>query len=352
MPAWPFSTCLYVNLAAESFLGRAAGQLNGLPLVQALPESGRWLGAVECARDSGMKTVERGISVRFPGDSAARTIDLSAAPVGEAGEHIVVSLHETTVSRQVDRRMGFLDAARSVTGMAAVLAHEIKNPLSGIRGASQLLEDVLDEDGRSLTELIRAEVDRVCDLIDRMTFQPQDRGPDEVMANIHEVLDRVKNVAQAGFGSHIRFTTDYDPSLPPVRADRDLLVQVFLNLVRNAVEACPAKDGKVYLATAYRSGIGLIPPGGGPRRRLGVEVTVSDNGPGIDPGIRNRLFEPFVTSKKHGSGLGLALVARVVSDLGGLIDCENTTTGPADTGVSGTVFHVLLPIGESAGTPA
>lgn len=340
----PMLTIQYANIAAESFLGRASKHLTGRPLVRVLPHQDNWLPVVELARDGGMKTAERGITMRFPGQQKPRVVDLSVTPVGEDHRNLVITLNETTVSHQVDRRMGFLGAAQSVTGMAAVLAHEIKNPLSGIRGASQLLENAITKDDRPLTELIRSEVDRICGLVDRMTVPTQGNQVLDAAVNVHEVLDRVQQLAQTGFGSHVHFLTHYDPSLPDVRGDHDLLIQAFLNLVKNAVEASPAKKGVVVLSTAYRSGIGMLNPDGSRGRRLGVEVTITDNGPGIAPEVRNRLFEPFVTAKKNGSGLGLSLTAKIISDLGGMIDCESSND--SRDGQSGTTFRILLPIHE------
>lgn len=343
-------TIQYANLAAETFLGRATKHLIGRPLSRVMPNQEGWLPVVELARDGGMKTAERGIDIHFPGEKAARVVDLSVTPIGENLEQLVITLDETTVSHQVDRRMGFLNAAQSVTGMAAVLAHEIKNPLSGIRGASQLLEKSVEERDRSLTELIRSEVDRICGLVDRMTIPTRDLKVLEAAVNVHEILDRVQRLAQTGFGSHIHFLTHYDPSLPDIRGDHDLLVQAFLNLVKNAVEACPIKNGEVILATAYKSGIGMLNPDGSRSRRLGVEVTITDNGGGIAPEVRDRLFEPFVTAKKNGSGLGIALTAKIISDLGGMIDCESNSH--SDAGEIGTSFRILLPIHErGAGLP-
>ncbi|MEQ8664344.1 MAG: ATP-binding protein [Rhodospirillales bacterium] len=333
-------TICYANMAAETFLRRAVRQLLSRPLSRVLPNSDQWLPVLELARDGGMKTSERGITIRFPYEGSDHVVDFNASPIGDSSGQLVVSLHETTVSHQVDRRMGFLGAAQSVTGMAAVLAHEIKNPLSGIRGASQLLESTIGDNDRSLTALIRSEVDRICGLVDRMTIPTQDVKMLESPVNIHEVLDRVQQLAQTGFGSHVHFVTHYDPSLPDVKGDQDLLIQAFLNLIKNAVEACPPKKGQIRLATAYRSGIGMTSPQDGARQKLGVEVTITDNGPGIDPSVRQRLFEPFITSKRNGSGLGLALTAKIISDLGGMIDCESLV----ESGGEGTMFRTLLPI--------
>ncbi len=217
-----------------------------------------------------------------------------------------------------------------------MLAHEVKNPLSGIRGAAQLLEQDADAAGRELTQLICDETDRIVALVDRMEafsgHAPISR--DEV--NIHEVLDRVRKIAQSGFARHVRINEDYDPSLPPVYGDRDLLLQVFLNLVKNAAEAAPGAGGEIVLTTGYRHGLRLAAPGGDGRRHLPLMVSVADNGSGIPDDLKPHLFDPFVTTKRNGTGLGLALVAKVIGDHGGVIEFDSQPRR--------TVFRVFLPV--------
>ena len=239
---------------------------------------------------------------------------------------------------KIDRQLVSRGAARSVTGLASMLAHEIKNPLSGIRGAAQLLEQQASEDDRLLTRLICDEADRIVKLVERMELFGDERPVERGAVNIHGVLDQVKRLAQSGFARHVRFVETYDPSLPPVYGNRDQLVQVLLNLVKNAAEAIgiDALEGEIVLATAFRTGVRLQMPGSKERISLPIEITVRDNGPGVPSDLVGDLFDPFVTTKAQGSGLGLALVAKIVGDHRGIIECD-----PAPRR---TTFRILLPM--------
>ena len=265
------------------------------------------------------------------------------APVQEVEGLAVVSLHRRTVQQSIERRLSHRGAARSVSAMAALLAHEVKNPLSGIRGAAQLLEQTATETDRRLTRLICEETDRICGMIDRMGAFADGRAMPRGEVNIHKILDHVRNVADASFGRHIAFQATYDPSLPPALGNHDMLVQAILNLVKNAVDACPKQDGHIRLGTAFRHGLRLAAAGGA-RLELPLMVTVSDNGSGIPEDLRPHLFEPFVSTKVRGTGLGLALVAKVVQDHGGVIEF--------DTSPQGTEFRMFLPISDASAIPA
>jgi two-component system nitrogen regulation sensor histidine kinase GlnL len=244
---------------------------------------------------------------------------------------------ERSIAQKMDRQLTQRHATRSVTSMAAILAHEIKNPLAGIRGAAQLIEQNASEGDRALTRLICEETERIRKLVDRMEVFTDRRPIDAQPVNIHEVLDHVKRLAKTSFGRAITFVDKYDPSLPPVMGDRDRLIQVFLNLVKNAADAISGqKDAEIVLQTAFRPGVHLTVGGSRDRLALPLEVSVRDNGAGVPADVQASMFEPFVSSKPKGAGLGLAIVAKIVSDHGGTIDCESEPRR--------TVFRLRLPM--------
>jgi two-component system, NtrC family, nitrogen regulation sensor histidine kinase GlnL len=325
----------FVNPAAEQFFGTSAAGLSGRPFTEMVAPQSPVFVLLDAVRRSGGSIAEYDVPIEGP-RLAPRSVTIQGAPAGEGSDLVVLSLHERSMADKMDRQLTHRNAARSVTAMAAMLAHEVKNPLSGIRGAAQLLEQDTDEAGRELTQLICDETDRIVALVDRMEAFSEHAPISRTEVNIHEVLDRVRKIGQSGFARHVRLTEEYDPSLPPVHGDRDLLLQAFLNLVKNAAEAAPETGGEIILTTAYRHGLRLAVPGGEGRRHLPLMVAVADNGSGIPDDLKPHLFDPFVTTKRNGTGLGLALVAKVIGDHGGVIEFDSQPRR--------TVFRVFLPL--------
>lgn len=329
----------YANQAAEQFLGMSMLQLGQIQLDALLPLDNPLFHIIAQVRSTETTISDHDLNLESP-RLQKRHISVYVTSLAEEPGCVLLTLQDVSAARALDRQIAYRGAARSVSGMAAILAHEVKNPLSGIRGAAQLLEpNVLPQD-RELTDLIRDEADRIRDLVDRMEVfgeKPEDRRP----VNIHRVLEHVRRLAQSGVASNMRISETYDPSLPPVWGNRDQLVQVLFNLVKNAAEAIDgAPNGReraeICLTTAYQQGMRLAIAGSLQRVHLPLVVTVRDNGPGISEDIRPHLFEAFVTSKSSGSGLGLALVAKIVADHGGLIE--------VDSRPGRTEFRLCLPV--------
>ena len=330
----------YANADAEAFFRSSASILSRNTLDMLLPFGSPLLALVKQVRENPSPVNEYRVDVSSPRLGQDRIVDLYVTPVSETPGSIVILFKERSMAEKLDRQMTHRGAARSVTGLASMLAHEIKNPLSGIRGAAQLLETGLNDDDRALTRLITDETDRIVSLVDRMEVFSDERPIEREAVNIHVVLDHVKAIARNGFASHIKFHEDYDPSLPYVFANRDQLVQVFLNLVKNAAESIGTSEpGEITMSTAFRPGIRLSVPGMRNRVSLPLEFTVQDTGPGVSPDIMPHLFDPFVTTKPNGSGLGLALVAKIVGDHGGVIECDSVPRK--------TTFRILMPAWQS-----
>ena len=329
---------LYANTAAEDFFQSSAVVLKRQRIDDLIAFGSPVLALIDEVRRRGASVSEYRLDLGSPRLGVDRVVDVFASPLSSLGDAVVLMLQERTIAEKMDRQLTHRGAARSITALGAMLAHEIKNPLSGIRGAAQLLEASVPDSERILTQLICDETDRIVKLVERVELFGDERPSERDAVNVHDVLDHVKRLAQSGFARHIRFTEVYDPSLPPVAGNRDQLVQVLLNLVKNAAEAIgtQAIDGEINLTTAYRPGIRMQLAGSPGRIALPLEIGIRDNGPGVPADLLPRLFDPFVTTKAQGSGLGLALVAKVIGDHGGIVECDSAPRR--------TIFRILLPL--------
>lgn len=317
-----------LNLGRNAIIGRSMETLTGHPLTS-------------MAKDSPFSAFD--LPIDLPG-GRTQNVDMMAAPMPDHPGWRVVTIHVRSTAHLVGRRTEREGGKLTAVGAAAMLAHEIKNPLSGIRGAAQLLDKSVEPGARDLTRLIRDEVDRVAALIDRMEGFTDTRHVELEPQNIHAILSHAREVARQGFAHAVPIREAYDPSLPEVLGHRDSLVQIFINLLKNAAEAIGNREnGQILIRTAYRHGVSFLKHGADGKQSLPIEVCVIDNGPGAPPEIGEHLFDPFVTSKRTGSGLGLALVDKLVTDQGGVV--EYAREGHPEM----TVFRLLLPRARDRG---
>jgi two-component system nitrogen regulation sensor histidine kinase GlnL len=336
-PALMFSATgdlITANEAAEALLGHTLSLLARRKLVQGSADT-PLSALIEKARIADAGVRERRLEISLPGHAP---IEVEAAAIPLPKGAVLVTLTPKAAGGGVDRNTDL----RSVAGMGRTLAHEVKNPLAGIRGAAQLLKSGAGPEDAALAQLIVDETDRIKRLMDRFEAFSDERQPDRKPVNIHMVLDRVRALISTGLGEDLTLKESYDPSLPPVWGDEDQLIQIFLNLAKNAAEAAHSRGdarGEVRISTAYRHGTRFRPVGNGESRGAPLEVRIQDNGPGVSPEMRDHVFDPFVTTKPQGTGLGLTLVAKLVADHHGMIDFESEP--------GRTVFRVRLPVQPS-----
>jgi len=325
----------YANGAAENFFQVNKNSLLGSNLSIIFPPDSPIYSLLDQATKIQGSVSEFDFTLENP-RIGTHSISLHIFPIPEIPEVITLLIQQRSIAAKIERQFIHRDAVKAMSAMSAIMAHEVKNPLSGIRGAAQLLEKDADKNEIKLTSLIQQETDRICDLLDRMAIFRTNTELKREPINIHLILDRVQRLAKYGFASHTNITSDFDPSLPPICGNYDELIQVFLNLVKNAAEAVPAKGGNIFLQTSYQNSVRFTPSkseNDGQRKLL---INIFDNGPGISTHIGENLFDPFITSKRHGKGLGLAVVAKIINDHGGIIEYENLNKG--------AVFRVMLPM--------
>ena len=324
----------WVNPAAEQFFGQSLRRLDGKQLQDVLGFDEPLL--TERLSDSEAPISARDIGVIVPGQGARR-LDVTITPIVDEAGWQLVTMHDSTASEALGEDSGA--GEKTVLRAPEILAHEIKNPLAGIRGASQLLARKVDEKDRALTTLIADEVDRIAKLIDQMQTLSSRTAEPVAPCNLHEAVRRASAVLSAANTDGARIEEEFDPSLPSVLGSSDGLVQVLINLLSNAREACrEVAKPRIVVRTRFASGLQLHSSVDGKSVRLPIELRVSDNGPGIDPGMRDHVFEPFVTTKKGGQGLGLALVRKLIRDMNGRI------THDRDDAANWTHFRIHLPL--------
>jgi two-component system nitrogen regulation sensor histidine kinase GlnL len=325
---------LEVNPAAELFLNMSARAFKGQALYERV--------AIAAPLEEIFLRVRTNRSALFindvdvgTGERAPVLCNLQAAPVGDDPETVLFLIHPRELADRLGRAQQVKSAARSAIGMAEMLAHEIKNPLAGISGAAQLLSMGLSGEDLELTDLIVAETRRVVKLLEQVEQFGNISPPDMRAVNIHDVLERARKSAVVGFAAHMAVSEEYDPSLPLTLGDADQLTQVFLNLLKNAAEAAKGAPGIIRIRTFYDLSLRLRRADGS-GSALPLQIEIIDDGPGIPAAIAEEIFEPFVSGRENGTGLGLALVSKIISDHGGWISVDSMP--------GRTVFRISLPV--------
>ncbi len=324
------------NPAAESFLNLSAKSLHGADLWEKVMVDAPLETAYARAKEKRGSLFINDVDVGS-GMGAPLQCNVQLAPVAGTDDQMIMMISPSEIANRYSQNTKSNKAAKSAIGMAEMLAHEIKNPLAGITGAAQLLSMGLSADDQEMTDLIVEESRRIVALLDNVEQFGNHRPPVLEALNIHDALDRARQSASVGFGAHMFFVVDYDPSLPHALADADQLQQVFLNLLKNASEA-GVEGGSIKLRTFYDPSLRLRREDGS-HARLPLQIEVIDDGPGLPADIANDIFEPFISGKENGTGLGLALVSKLLRDGGGWISVDSVP--------GKTVFRVSLPLPEN-----
>ncbi len=325
-----------VNPAGEIFLNASSRTLMGQPAFDRLSIDAPMDEAVRRARANQSPLFINDVDVTT-GERPPVQCNVQLAPMHDNADVILMIISPRDIADRLGRSMHVKSAAKSAIGMAEMLAHEIKNPLAGISGAAQLLSMGLSAEDRELTDLIVEETRRIVKLLEQVEQFGNVRPPELRAVNIHDALDRARKSAMVGFAAHMHIVEEYDPSLPPTYADPDQLMQVFLNLIKNAAEACQrtGEGTTIRLRTFYDLSLRLRRKDGTPAA-LPLQIEIVDDGPGIPPDLTGDIFEPFVSGRENGTGLGLALVSKIISDHEGWISVDSVP--------GRTVFRVSLPM--------
>ena len=323
-----------INPAAEQFLNTSARRLEGMPVFDKLAIDAPLDGVLARVRDTLSPVFVKNVDVTG-GNSAPVQCNIQFAPMTGVPGEVLLVMEPRQLSDRLGQSQAVSSSARSAIGMAEMMAHEIKNPLAGITGAAQLLAMNLNGADREMTDLIVAESRRIVALLDQVEQFGNLRPPERKVINIHDILDRARRSALLGFAANMVIREDYDPSLPPTWVDRDQMIQVVLNLLKNAAEAAGPQGGTIRMRTFFDLGLSLR-RSDGTGARLPLQVEIIDDGPGISPEILDAIFDPFVSGRENGTGLGLALVSKIISENDGWITVESSP--------GRTAFRLSLPI--------
>ena len=328
------NTIVEINPTGETFMNSSAKSLRGAPVWDKLH--------VNAPLDEAVARVRRDNSALFvntvdvgSGEKPPVLCNVQITTMVDRPGYVLILIEPREIADKMGRAMQSKSAAKSAIGMAEMLAHEIKNPLAGITGAAQLLSMGLSGEDIELTDLIVAETRRVVKLLEQVEQFGNLRPPQRAPVNIHDILDRAQKSAAVGFAAHMRIREVYDPSLPPTFADSDQLLQVFQNLLKNAAEASYPVGGNIDVRTFYEMSLHVKRPDGS-RGAVPLQIEIIDDGPGLPPELEEEIFEPFVSGRENGTGLGLALVSKIIAEHDGWI---SVSSAPGRT-----VFRISLPI--------
>jgi len=331
-----------LNPAAEMFLNQPSKLAIGQSVSVNLGADVALTAELAQVRRGGAAILHREVRIHPPG-SGPVPCDLQIAPLGDPAANVMILLQPRRIAGELGRALRIKSAAKTAIGLADMLAHEIKNPLAGINGAAQLLAMNLGKADRELTDLILQESRRIVDLLHQVEQFGDMRPPDAIPLNIHDILERARASARIGSARNMQFRDDYDPSLPAIAGDAGQLLQVMANLFANAAEAASPAGGVITIRTFFQAGLRLRDGDGpGPGRAVPLQIEVSDDGPGVPQALQDSLFDPFVSSRENGTGLGLALVSKIITAHGGAIALRSDAAA--------TTFRVSLPFAaESTG---
>ena len=326
---------IYANVAAQDLLAFSLNMARGRPFADFLHDAEGLCRILRRALQTGEGIADRELAVRpASAPREVRTLDVTITPLagGLTGTHLLLELADTTQRQRITRENDLLARLDGSRLMVQQLAHEIKNPLGGLRGAAQLLERELPAAAlKEYTRVIIAEADRLAALVDSMSGPT--RAPSKSELNVHEICEHVYHLLRAEAPGGIVIERDYDPSLPNAMLDRHQLIQALLNVARNALQS-QGDLGRIVLRTRARSNVSI----GQVLHRLVASVQVEDHGPGVPAHLKSSIFYPLVTGRANGTGLGLAVAQDLVTRNGGIIEFESE--------LGRTVFTLLLPLGD------